>query len=147
MRSQRRAKKQLFNLFQFLKGIDRRWATIALLFVLLIGQSIYFEVERRKLSQIIADETIKNMAYRDKVDQLQSATSFFYEEYQDTGLATIEGLIATVEKLDGAIEVYDKNVDVYNEHYQNLLNSDQSLQHQINSLSANLDTIINYLRN
>lgn len=47
-------------------------------------------------------------------DDYKDVVSTFYQEYQDTGMLTVDVLEQTITRLEDAIEVYDGNVDIYN---------------------------------
>lgn len=47
-------------------------------------------------------------------DDYKDVVSTFYQEYQDTGMLTVDVLEQTITRLEEAIEVYDSNVDIYN---------------------------------
>lgn len=65
---------------------------------------------RRELDEVKKSHNELSTLFNDYKD----VVSTFYQEYQDTGMLTVEVLGQTVTRLEDAIEVYDSNVDIYN---------------------------------
>jgi predicted negative regulator of RcsB-dependent stress response len=121
-----------------LSKVDWKWIAIALLVIGLLGQSFYFQLQINKQIASFKEEQDKRMALATEFDTLKTATIEFYQEYQESGDATLTSLFE-------AIKVYDENVDIYNDKFEELYNKTDELIDGHNDQESRLNKIEAYL--